>query len=181
MSRFDGRRFRQFVAIVVLAVTVAVVLQSPLVAGYRYLGVIDAEPASLPIGIQPAITVSTSSAETAVIWAGLDQTLWDRPDPVPQAPDVAYDREILVLATFFASSSCAPSLSGVDFMGGSATVRIDDGFGFGGCSADAVPYTFVVAISRDRLGNGGPDIRVSPTADPEVLSGLAISDRYGRN
>lgn len=181
VRKVGGQQVRWLRALAVIAVTIRVIARTPFVAGYRYLGVIDAKPATLPLGIRPAITMSASAADTAAIWAELDQTLWDRPGPVPQAPDVAYEREILVFATFFTSSSCAPTLGGGEFGGRAATVRIDGPTGFFGCSADAVPYTFVVAISRDRLGSGDPDIRVSPTLDPAVLSGPAMPDPYGRN
>jgi hypothetical protein len=152
---------------VVLVVVLALAARTPLIAGYRDLGVVDAVPASHGLGIDPGFVSSESDAETDAIWRSLVNTLWDSPDPIPARPDVDYDQEILVLATYFGSSSCAPSLEGVEFRGGTANVQINPFSGFGGCSADAVPYTFAVAISRDRLPAGPADIRMTPTARPQ--------------
>ncbi len=143
------------------------VARLPIVAGFSDLGVIDAVPASHGLGIEPAIVVSESADSTALIWRDLVTTLWDRPAPLPSVPAVDYGRDVLVLATYFGSSSCAPSLGGVRFgPGGVGTVVINDGIGFGGCTADAVPYTFLVAITRDRLGTGEATIRMDPTPRP---------------
>lgn len=147
-------------------VLVAVMLAAriPAIAGYRDLGVVEAAPATVPHGTDPALTISRSAAETDAIWAFMDATLWDRPEPFGGPPSVDYEREVLVLATLFTSSFCKPSLGGFDFRDGTATVRVDHGIGLGGCTADAVPYTFLVAIARDRLAGDPPQIFMLPTA-----------------
>ena len=90
---------------VVAGVTLlALVLRIPVLAGHRDLGVVHGAPADVPLGIEPALAVSRTAAETDRIWAGLDM-LWDQLRSVGGPPAIDYGREILVLATVFASSS----------------------------------------------------------------------------
>ncbi len=170
-GRMSGRVGVLFVgALAVGAVALVVVPRIPALAGYRYLGVLEAAPAAVPLGIDPMLTISDAAAETDAIWVAMDATRWESPAPFDGPPDVDYDREILALATYFGSSFCAPSFGGVDFRDGAATVRVDPGFGLGGCTADAVPYTFVVAIARDRLSGGPPEIFMLPTPRPIAIA-----------
>jgi hypothetical protein len=155
-----------FAAVAFLVAVFLLVLRLPAIAGYRDLGVIDGAPSRALIGIDPFLTVSRSADETAAIWRGLDTTLWESPKPAGPEPDVDYAREVLALATVFESSSCAPSLAQVAFVDGGATVEIAPWRGTGGCSADAVSYTFVVAIARDRLAAPDAEIRMAPTLRP---------------
>ena len=164
-DRWSRRSFILALGAVVLA-AVVLVPRIPALAGYRYVGVVEAAPADAPLGIVTALIVSNSAAETGAIWAGMAATLWENPVSFDDPPTVDYEREILAFATLFSSSSCKPSLGGVDIRDGAATIRVDHSSGFGGCTADAVPYTFLVAVARDRISVDPPQVHMLPTPRP---------------
>ncbi len=163
-----GSRGVAFAAVAILVALFLLVPRLPAIAGYRDLGVIDGAPSRPLIGIDPFLTVSRSADETAAIWSSLDQHSWESPRPVGPRPELEYGREVLALATTFGSSSCAPSLTGVRFADAGAVVEVGQWNGIGGCSADAVPYTFVVAIARDRLPAPDAPILMIPTPGPRL-------------
>ena len=66
------------------------------------------------------------------------------------SPDMDTDREALLRVTVHGSSTCRPHLVGLGVRDGRLEVRTATGFHLG-CTADAIPHSFLIAIRRDVL------------------------------
>jgi hypothetical protein len=78
------------------------------------------------------------------------QADWDALGVTEQLAPVRFDLETVIRATTFGSGSCPLHLDSVDFKANAVVIRASQGFVMA-CSGDAVPYSFVVAIQRERL------------------------------
>jgi hypothetical protein len=86
---------------------------------------------------------------------------WESKGPEGGEPTVTIygstARTVGIGVTAFGSSSCPPELRGVEIGEDEIRVAVADPFPFGGCSADAAPHQFGIAVQRERL----PDLPFS--------------------
>jgi hypothetical protein len=90
--------------------------------------------------------------------AALDAA-WELLGAPADEPAIDFGREAAVLATTFGSGSCPPHLDGVDIGAGRITVTSSHGFVLA-CTADAVPYSFLIAVDRDRMPQAPFTVRI---------------------
>jgi hypothetical protein len=123
--------------------------------GWRLVGTSGGGPWSLYSSEQVLAEPLNDQASVAELW-----TVLDLEAPIPQ-PDFA--NEVLVRATGFGSGSCPLHLDSVETGPGGIVVRMSSGFWLS-CSGDAVPYTFIVVVERDRVPHGPFPIQVQTAA-----------------
>ena len=84
--------------------------------------------------------------------------LWSELGPSDDLPTVDFARTVVLWAVGVGSGSCPNHLDGVA-IGDQVVVTATHGF-VTSCSADAVPYTFVIGIDRDALPSAPFSVRV---------------------
>lgn len=110
-------------------------------ADWRLLAVTPADRFPGDIG-KPHGEVAASRESAEDMW-----DVWGTSGPLDLASD-----EDLVRITAYGSSSCRRFLSGVDIGNRGLVVHLSIGLAaFGGCTADAAPYTHLIAVRAERL------------------------------
>lgn len=74
--------------------------------------------------------------------------------------EIDFERTTVLRVTFVGSGSCHLHLDGLRLTASPIVARASTGFWLG-CTADAVPYTYLLAVNRGRLPTGDFAIRVS--------------------
>lgn len=123
--------------------------------GWRLLVLTNIDPDPLS-GLEPTGEIAASAEGIVAVWDAYTTV----GDPA-LAPD-----EGLLRVTVRGSSTCRTHFVGVGFRPDGLNVRTSAGLIAGGCTDDAIPYTFLVAVTRDRLP--APPFTVSVEA---MLSG----------
>lgn len=95
-----------------------------------------------PPAIFSQASLVTDEESLDVTWANLGVD-----EPQPELP---WTREAVLRVTGFGSSSCPLHFDGLDFETLKLVATMSTGFWLG-CSGDAVPYTFLLVVERDRL------------------------------
>lgn len=104
---------------------------------------------------EPRAEIIPSASALADAWQSLG--LNGEPDGID------FEHMTVLRATFVGSGSCPMHLDELRLGAPPIVARASSGLWFG-CSGDAVPYTFLLAVERDRLPAGSFAILV--TADP---------------
>ena len=107
--------------------------------------------------------------------ADLDATL-ERLSLIAERPEVDFGRSVVLRATVINSGSCPAHLDGMDVADDAIHVRTSRGFWLA-CSGDAVPYTFLLAVRRDRLPDVPFDLELS--SDDWSWSAESASGEHG--
>jgi hypothetical protein len=90
--------------------------------------------------------------------------LWSSEVGSGEPPSVDFDDHVVVRATGIGSGSCPLHLDGLSYDEHAVVVQMSIGIArFWGCSGDAVPYQFVVAVDADRIA--AADFRMRIRAD----------------
>ena len=112
-----------------------------------------------------------SSMETS--WAGLITQPEDLPFlwsalGVEAASEPDFDREVVLWVVGIGSGSCPLHFDGLQFSGDRIVAQATKGFWMA-CSADAVPYTFVLAVERHALPERPFTLRVASEWERDVV------------
>ena len=107
-------------------------------------------------------------AEVVTDQASLDE-LWSLIPLASAPPRPDFERQVVVRTTGFGSGSCPLHFDGLEIAADRLVARMSKGFWLA-CSGDAVPYSFMLLVERDRLPAAPfPIVVDSETGSTEVV------------
>jgi hypothetical protein len=128
-------------------------------SGWRLLATTNLAPEA-PLGLGPHGEAAGSAEAVAALWTASGGS---------GTPDVDVAHEVLLRITVHGSSTCRPHLAGLGVRQGRLEVRTATGFNLG-CTADAAPHSFLIAIRRELL----PAPPFAVTVDAELAGSFEI-------